>query len=114
MKRLNILLATVGMALLLGCGGGGSGGSSSAQGPNDEYKIQKVEYTLNGASHPTCHNASHKSGIESNSEYMTCQWFCGEYEGASPVHVLLSFEKIGGIWEFEDDSVMTTTLPCHN
>ena len=115
MKKLNILLAAVGMTLLVGCGGGGSGGSSSAQTPNDWTKIQKVEYTLNGADHPTCHNAFSKTGIGSRSTSMTCTWLCGEYEGARPVSVLLSFEKVGGIWEFEDDVVTTSELNrCHN
>ena len=109
MKKLNILLVAVGMALLVGCGG-----SSSAQTPNDEFTIQKVEYTLNGASHPTCHNASSKAGIGSRSTIMSCTWFCGEYEGAKPVTVVLDFEKVGGIWELEDDLVMTPLYPCHN
>ena len=117
MKKLTLTLATLSTLALIGCGGSTSSsnsGTNSDGTAKDPQKIEKVEYTLNGSEQPICHNASHKSGISSSSTSMSCQWICGEYEGASPVHVLLSFEKIGGIWEFDDDYVSTSPVGfCH-
>lgn len=111
------ILAILSTLTLVGCGGGSSSSSSSNEDngtPSDPFKTVKVEYTLNGSDQPTCHNAYQRSGIESNSVYMRCTWICAEYEGASPVTVGLSFEKIGGIWEFEEDTVITGPSNCHN
>ena len=120
MKKLGLISFAVSALLLTACGGGGSG-SSSNKGQNsntlasDPSKIYNVEYTLNGSNHPTCHNAAHITGLQSSSTDMTCQWICGSYEGASPIHVLLSFKKIGDAWEFDRDLVMTSPANyCHN
>ena len=114
MKKLNLAIATVATLALIGCGGGGGGSSSSNGTSSDAWKTQKVSYTLNGSNHPTCNKPYHMSGIESNSERMSCMWLCGEYEGARPVTVSLRFEKVGGVWELENDSVSTANERCHD
>jgi len=124
MKKLNIVWLTVSALALIGCGGGGSpfshvpgtpgSTSTSHNNSSDPWKTQNAVYTLHGGDHPTCNKPYRMSGIESNSDYMTCTWLCGEYEGARPVTVVLTFEKTGGIWELTDDSVSTASDYCHN
>ena len=118
MKKLNLTMATMAAVTLIGCGGGGSssssGGTSSDGTASDAQETQKVSYTLNGSNHPICNKPYSMSGIESNSERMSCLWLCGEYEGARPVAVSLRFEKVGGVWELADDSVSTASELCHN
>ena len=100
---------------LIGCGGGGSGSSS------DSYKIQTVEYTLNGSNLPSCPNASHITTLKAKNDddigIQHCTWFCGLYEGASsPMTVGLSFQQYGkdGVWEFDQEVVSTASGLCHN
>jgi len=119
MKKLHIALATAVTLALSGCGGGGGsssggGGTKSDGTASDPYKIQKVEYTLNGSELPSCNKPYIMTGIGSNSKNMACAWICGEYEGASPVQVYLYFDKVGGIWEFDFDYVSTALPQCHN
>ena len=124
MKKLTLTLATFSTLALIGCGGGGGGSSSDGTAgggaPSDQFKIQKVSYTLNGSTPPTCPNASTISTVNPQKEdgigIQNCIWTCGDYEGANPISVGLFFEQHGknGIWEFNMDVVSTAPQQCHN
>ena len=114
MKKLNLILVIMTAVTLIGCGGGGSGSSS------DSYKIQTVEYTLNGSNLPSCPNASRittsKAQNDDDIGVHICMWNCGSYEGVSPITASLSFAQYGkdGVWEFYEDIVTTAPGQCHN
>ncbi|MEA1879077.1 MAG: hypothetical protein U9N11_00310 [Campylobacterota bacterium] len=111
MKKISLLALVT--FLLANCGGGGSSSSSK----DDGFKIQEVKYTLNGTTHPTCHNSSRDTGLESSSTIMNCIWICGRYEGGSePVSVVLTFsrEDEHSVWQYSSDFVSTASPSCHN
>jgi hypothetical protein len=115
MKKLNLTLATMAAVTLIGCGGGGGGGGSS-----DLYKTQTVSYTLNGSNLPTCPNAGHITSSKAQNGddigVQQCMWYCGSYQGASPVTVSLTFIQNGkdGVWAFDGETIMTAPQQCHN
>ena len=120
MKKINLTLATMTVATLIGCGGSGSSSPSNGAA-SDQFKIQTVEYTLNGSNLPSCPNASSISTIKAKNDddigIQNCTWFCGLYEGAStPISVLLTFQQDGkdGVWEFDQEVVSTAPGLCHN
>ena len=114
MKKFMLTLAILSTLALIGCGGGGGGTSS------DQFKTQKVSYSLNGSTPPTCPNATRISTVKAQKEndigIHDCLWICGDYEGASPLTVGLSFQQHGknAAWEFADDVVTTAPQQCHN
>jgi len=119
MKKFNLTLVAMTAVTLIGCGGGGSGSSSNGAA-SDQFKIQTVEYTLNGTNPPSCPNASRVTTSKAKNDgdigSQSCTWFCGSYEGASPITVGLSFIQYGkdGVWEFDQDIVTTAPGQCHN
>ena len=111
-------MAVVATLMFIGCGGGGGSSSSDNEANSnstalDPLKIVKVSYTINGAERPKCNQPFVVTGLESSSKYITCNWLCGEYEGARPVDVTLRFQLSGGIWQLESDSV-STAVSCHD
>ena len=121
-------------ALLTGCGGGSLAG-----------EVSNVEDTLNdakdeGSPYGGIDNgvAQDKSKIEmatyafendrvlcnkpgarvDQQKRVTCTWYCGDYEGARPVTVMLSFKRtnyeINGAWQLESDLVLTAAGGCHD
>ena len=124
---LKLTISSIAALTLIGCGGGGgsTGNSNSSNNPagngnKDPYKIVPVSYTLNGSEAPSCPGAYHVSVFKAQKAdgYGTasCVWLCGEYEGAKPVTVVLSFEQDGkdAPWTFERDGVQTAPEQCHN
>jgi len=123
MKKLTLTLATLSTLALIGCGGGGgssSDGTAAGGAPSDQFKIQKVSYTLNGNTPPTCPNASSvttsKAQNENDIGIHMCSWICGDYEGANPVLVIFTFSQDGknSVWEFDRETVSTAPQQCHN
>ena len=124
---LKLTMSSMMVLTLIGCGGGGgsTGNNNSSNNPvgngnNDPYKIVPVSYTLNGSEAPSCpgaYDVSVSKAQTDNGYGMTqCTWLCGEYEGAKPVVVVLSFEQDGkdAPWTFDRDLVSTAPAQCHN
>ena len=130
------IVVTVAAIFLTGCGGGSSvGGTSSLsnelsnaeqtlqdakdQGAytQDPSKIQKVEYNFNNDK-VNCIGISDPADIVEFQTLTTCTWHCGDYEGARPVTVLLTFRRtnnaLNGAWQLETDLVLNAPGACHD
>ena len=99
-------LALLTLIALNGCGGG----SSSTGSNTGELPTVEVNYTLNGAVRPTCHNAT-TTGEQNPTpiDYVICNWDCGSYQGSDTVEVRLIFKKVPeteeGIWELYQENI---------
>ncbi|MCF6245288.1 MAG: hypothetical protein L3J43_09660 [Sulfurovum sp.] len=115
MIKTTIALTTT-LLILNGCGGGGTN-TPLGQVEGDLYKdfrIQKVEYELNGKNTPICKNVGQQTGLEKSALRSTCTWICGDYQGASPIAVLLAFERedANSVWQFEREHLSTASSAC--
>jgi len=112
MKKLNFVLLVAVSAIVAGCGG-------SSATSSDEFKIEKVEYSIEN-NQITCNKPSSQtiSKAQRNDDYGVafCTWLCGSYEGASPVTVRLTFVQDGkdAPWTFDSDTISTASEMCHN
>jgi len=123
------ILTTITIALtaafLTGCGGSSLSGEVSnvedtltdATANSDTSKIQKVSYTFNNDK-VNCIGIANPADIVAFQTLTTCTWHCGDYEGARPVTVLLTFRRanneIGGAWQLETDLVLNALGSCHD
>ncbi len=125
------LTLTLATALFTGCGSSGSlsgavnnvedtltnevGQGSNSTG--DAGKIQKVAYSFNNDK-VNCLGIANPADIVAFQTLTTCTWHCGEYEGAKPVTVLLTFRRtnndIHGAWQLETDLVLNAPGYCHD
>jgi len=137
--KTTILKATItlalGATLFTGCGGSGSTGAGSLAaevngaedtlndaianqgGIPDTAKIQKVEYNFNNDK-VNCIGIADPADIVEFQTLTTCTWHCGDYEGARPVTVLLTFRRtnnaLNGAWQLETDLVLNAPGTCHD
>jgi len=116
MSNKMIALASIGLMMLIGCGGGGSNNPVSPTGTTDQRQpTVDVKYTLNGTKRPTCHDADEIGELNpDNDDFVWCIWFCGRYNGVegrngTTVAVDLMFRKSErtdeGIWELTDEGI---------
>lgn len=123
--------------ILTGCGGGSGLGSTSlteeinsvedklkdakaeqeAAYSSDPNKIQKVVYNFDNDK-VNCLGIANPADIVEFQTLTTCTWQCGEYEGARPVTVLLTFRRtnnvLDGAWQLETDLVLNAPGSCHD
>ena len=113
-----IVPISIGLMILNGCGGG-SGTTNTPLGQYEgdlyrDFRIQKVEYTLNGKNTPICKNVYSQSGLEKSALRSSCTWICGDYQGASPIAVVLKFERedANSVWAFDSEFLSTASSTC--
>lgn len=135
--KTKILTTLIVVTLLTGCGGGSGIGSSSlneevnsvedklkdakaeqgAAYSSDPNKIQKVAYNFDNDK-VNCLGIVNPADIVEFQTLTTCTWHCGEYEGARPVTVLLTFRRtnnaLDGAWQLETDLVLNAPGSCHD
>ena len=122
MNKILLTVVSASLFTLVGCGTSTSSKSSKLNPDGtatDSFKIEKVGYTLDGSKLPKCTKPAKMTTTKTtNSEVgiHQCVWFCGEYEGARPVSVTLSFLQLGKNenWKFDGETVTTAPDQCHN
>jgi len=123
-----LTITSIAAFTLIGCGGGGGGSTGNnngsnnpvGNGNNDPYKIVPVSYSLNGSEAPSCPDAYRVTIVKAQKAddigVASCFWLCGQYEGARPVSVQLTFQQNGkgSSWQFDSDVIITAPDQCHN
>lgn len=139
MKKLDfspLLLLT--LLLLFGCGGGSTGsgpvypctaGYCTSDASGGQYgtsrtheeliqssNIPDVIYTLDPVSGPTCTNTTYITRLQYGEEedyrfFITCDWYCANYQGRKSIPVSLTFLSPNSadyyqtdVWKFQNDN----------